>query len=168
MKDFDSLAFDLRVVVRKVRRRIPNEASGKTLHLTEEVFQDVLKCADTLDAVRESMTQLKVSTGKKGNTLSEGELLQSSVVEDLFQQVSSTCLTLVKTTSPSANKIRASLEWTTATLNSFASAVQNGSYDQNRPKTPVSVVCNCKDTVSAIFIPYKNTVSAIFVLIRTL
>lgn len=137
LKDFDSLATDLRVTVRKVRRRIPNESSGKTLQLPDDIMEDILKCANTLDAVRESMVQFKGSVGKKGNVLSEGELLQSTVVEELFQQASSACLTLVKTASPAADKMRASFEWIIATLNTFANIVQNGSYDQNRPKAPV-------------------------------
>ena len=153
LKDFDSLATDLRVTVRKVRRRIPNESSGKTLQLPDDIMEDILKCANTLDAVRESMVQFKGSVGKKGNVLSEGELLQSTVVEELFQQASSACLTLVKTASPAADKMRASFEWIIATLNTFANTVQNGSYDQNRPKAPVGVhtlqqgfvygVCTC-------------------------
>nr|WAW84814.1 dynactin 1 [Halisarca dujardinii] len=137
LKDFDSLAADVRVTVRKVRRRIPVESSGKTLQLSAEVLEEILNCNTNLEAVRESLTQLKTATGRKGNVLSEGEKLQSGVVEDLLQQASSSCLTLVKTPTPAVDKIRASFEWIIATLNTFANAVQNGDFDQDMPRSPI-------------------------------
>ena len=72
----------------------------------------------------------------KGNTLSEGEVLQSKVVEELLHQVSSLCACPVELTTKS--KLRGGLEWVMATLSTFTAAAQNGEYDIARPARKVS------------------------------
>lgn len=97
----------------------------------------MLKCQDAVATVKTSMTQLKAATSRKGNVLSESEFLRSAEVEDLLQQVSSVCPSVMGS-STATDKLRANLDWAMEVLNSFATAAQNGEYDMDRPAVQVS------------------------------
>lgn len=112
---------------------------GKTLQLPEEVLQNMLKCENAMEAVKTSITQLKAATSRKGNVLSDGEFLRSVEVEDLIQQVSSLC-TSVMGSSAATDKLKGNLEGVMEVLSSFATAAQNGEYDMDRPAVKVSAL----------------------------
>ena len=115
---------------------------GKTLQLPEEVLQNVLKCENAMEAVKTSMAQLKAATSRKGNVLSDGEFLRSVEVEDLIQQVSSLCASVMGS-SAATDKLKGNLEGVMEVLNSFAAAAQNGEYDMDRPAAKVSALPRC-------------------------
>ena len=115
---------------------------GKTLQLPEEVLQNMLKCENAMEAVKTSMAQLKAATSRKGNVLSDGEFLRSVEVEDLIQQVSSLCPSVMGS-SAATDKLKGNLDGVMEVLNSFATAAQNGEYDTDRPAVKVSALRRC-------------------------
>ena len=102
----------------------------------------MLKCENAMEAVKTSMAQLKAATSRKGNVLSDGEFLRSVEVEDLIQQVSSLCPSVMGS-SAATDKLKGNLEGVMEVLNSFATAAQNGEYDTDRPAVKVSALRLC-------------------------
>ena len=54
------------MLIRKVKRRTPSTSDRNTLRLPEDVCKALLKCNEVLDAVKDSVVQLRTASSKKG------------------------------------------------------------------------------------------------------
>lgn len=143
LKELESRCADIAQICRRIKRKIPAADNKQNFQFTSEVVGSLQQCSKVFYVIQDAVQKLQLLTSQKGNSLSDGELLPSGVVEELYREVSAQTIRNLPTppTDGSQDGVRSAMSLIMSTLNGIASAIQDGEYDSNTPREALPAPC---------------------------